>query len=72
MSSGVPVEESSPVLNMWQIGIEFRDCFIQERLVSGVTSFHSPIKRNNLKLFTYTGRTVNEDWWGDINDQSWI
>ena len=50
-------EDSNKVLqllNMRQTGIELRDCFIQNLLVSGVTSFHSPIKRNNQKLFTST------------------
>ena len=37
---------------MRQTGTEFRDCFIQNRLDSGVTSFHSSTKRNKLKLFT--------------------
>ena len=61
ISSDVPVKDSSQVpqlLNVRNTGIEVRDCFVQDRLVSGVTSFHSPIKRNNLKLFTSTGRTV--------------
>ena len=61
ISSGVPIEDRNQVLqllNMTQIRIEPRDCFIQDRLVSGVTSFHSPVERNNLKLFTSTGRTV--------------
>ena len=31
---------------------------MQDCLVSGATSFHSLIKRNNLKLFTSSGRTV--------------
>ena len=43
---------------MRKTGIELRDCFIQDRLASGVTSFYSPIKRNNLKLISSTGRTV--------------
>ena len=38
--------------------IEFRDCFILDHLVSAVASFHSPIKINNLQLFTSTERTV--------------
>ena len=45
-------------LNMRKTGIEPSDCFIKDRLVSGVTSFHSQTKRNNLKLFTSTGRTI--------------
>ena len=56
-----PVEDSNQVLqllNMRQRGIQLRDCFMQNRLVSGVTLFHSPMKRNNLKLFTSTGRTI--------------
>ena len=61
ISSGVPVEDSNQVLqliNMRKTGIELRDCFTQDRVASGVTSFHSPIKRSNLKLFPSTGRTV--------------
>lgn len=46
------------LLNMTQTGIELADYFIQDRLVSGVKSFHSQIKRNNLKPFTTTSRTV--------------
>ena len=59
--SQFPVEDRNQVLqllNMRQTRIELRDCFIQNRLVSGVTSFHSLIKRKNLKLFTSTCRTV--------------
>ena len=61
ISSSVPVEDSGQdlqLLNMRKTGTELRDCFIQNRLVSGVTAFHSPMKRNNLKLFTSSGRTV--------------
>ena len=43
---------------MKQTVIEIGDCFKKDRLVSVVTSFYSPIKRNNLKLFTSTGKTV--------------
>ena len=43
---------------MRKTGMELRDCFTQDRVSSGVTSFHSPIKRSNLKLFPSTGRTV--------------
>ena len=59
--SQFPVEDSSKVLqllNMRQTGTELRDYFIQNRLVNGVTSFHCPIKRNNLRPFTRTGRTI--------------
>ena len=55
--SQFPVEDSNQVLrllNMGQTKIELRDCFIQNRLDNGVTSFHSLIKRNNLKLLTST------------------
>ena len=61
ISSGVPVKDRCQVLHlltMRQTGIELRDCFIQDRLVSGVTSFHRPIKINNLKLFTSNERTA--------------
>lgn len=43
---------------MRQAGNELRDCFIHDRLISGVTSFSSLIKRNNLNLFISTGRTA--------------
>ena len=43
---------------MRQAGNELRDCFIHDRLISGVTSFNSLIKRNNLNLFISTGRTA--------------
>lgn len=43
---------------MRQAGNELRDCFIHDRLISGVTSFNSLIKRNNLNLFINTGRTA--------------
>ena len=55
--SQFPAEDSNKVLqllNMRQTGIELRDCFIQNFLVSGVTLFHGPVKRNNQKLFTST------------------
>ena len=43
---------------MRQTRIQLRDCFIQNHLDSGVTSFNSPMKRNNLKLSISTGRTI--------------
>ena len=49
ISSGVSVENSTQVLkllNIRQAGIEVRDCFIQDCLVSGVTLFHSPTKKS--------------------------
>ena len=64
ISSGVPVENSNQVLqllNMRQTRTELRDR--QDRLVSGVTPFHSPIKRINLKLFASTGRSVKIENW---------
>ena len=70
ISSGRPVEDSNQVLellNMRQTGIELSDCFIQDCLVSGVKSFHSQIKRNNLKLFTSTSRTVKKKIGRDIH-----
>ena len=61
ISSGVPVEDSIQVLRLLylrQAGNELRDCFVHDRLISGVTSFNSLIKRNNLNLFINTGRTA--------------
>ena len=61
ISSAVQVEDSSQVvqlLNTRQTGIKLRNCFLQKRLVNGVTSFRSPIERHNIKLFTSTGRTM--------------
>ena len=60
ISSGVPIEDNEVLksLNMKQVGMKLRDSFIQDCLVSGLTSFHAPIKRNNIKLFASTGRTV--------------
>ena len=61
ISSAVQVEDSSQVvqlLNTRQTGIKLRNCFSQKRLVTGVTSFHSPIEEHKLKLFTSTGRTM--------------
>ena len=43
---------------MRQARIDVRDCFIHDRFISGVTSFNSLIKRNNLNLFINTGRTA--------------
>ena len=46
------------MFNKRQPRIELRDCFQQNRFGISVSSFHNPIKRNNLKLFAITGRIV--------------
>ena len=37
---------------MRQIGIQLRDCLIQNSLVSGVTSFHSPMKKEIIQDYS--------------------
>ena len=55
----VPQDAESDILMADDIGKKAHREFVQKRLVEEKTTFHSPVKKQNLKTFFYPNKIIN-------------